>query len=193
MTARTLKSGRVYRTRELKRYGQNPTRLAARLVETGELRRLQKGLYYKPRRSIFGEVPPSEDELLRAYFGRQPYLRTGPSVWNALGLGSTAVEAVPLVYNKKRSGVVELADRWFEFRRVRFPARAPVEYFIVDLLENAQRAGLEQESARRALAAALRNGSFDRDRLRAMASGYGTLATQRFVAHALADCEDSHL
>src|SRR5579862_4424203 len=94
-----LQTGKLYRTATLRRYSSNPSRVAAGLVARGELQRLGKGLYYVPHRSVFGVVPPSEHEFLKAHFGRKPYLRTGPSVWNALGLGSTAVEAVPLVYN----------------------------------------------------------------------------------------------
>lgn len=39
-----------------------------RLVAKGVLCRLQKGLYYAPKQSVFGEVPPAESELLKAFF-----------------------------------------------------------------------------------------------------------------------------
>lgn len=169
--------GTVYRTRDLQACGQNPTRL----VHEGRLRRLQTGLYYAPRRSSFGPVPPSEEELLRAWFGDRPYLRTGPSVWNALGLGSTSVEVVPLVYNTIRTGEVKLGNRRFEFRRARFPQSAPAEFFVVDLLNNTSRAGVERAMLLRNLASALRAGRFDPVRLREMASMYGTRETQALL------------
>lgn len=177
-----LKPGKVYRTSALKRHDSNPTRLVNRLVARGKLRRLQKGLYYAPKLSVFGEVPPSEGELLRGYFHNKPYLRTGPSVWNALGLGTTGVEAVPLVYNQTRTGKVKLGDREFEFRRVRFPKAAPVEFFVVDLFENAERAGLDVEVARRSLRHGLESGRFDPDRLLKMAQRFGTRATQQTIS-----------
>lgn len=180
-----LQRGRVYRTEDLSRFDKNPTRLASKLVREGKLRRLRKGLYHAPRRSAFGEVPPSEDNLLRAYFRGRPYLRTGPSVWNTLALGTTAVEAVPLVYNTTRTGEVELGGRRFELRRVRFPREPDPEYFVVDLLENAERAGVELEKIRRALAAALGAGRFDPERLLDRASEYGTRATMELVREAL--------
>ena len=67
--------------------------------------------------------------------------RPGPERWNALGLGSTAVFAAPLVYNTKRSGAFELGGRRFVLRRVGFPPNPPPEWFVVDLFENADRAG----------------------------------------------------
>ena len=180
-----LQPGKVYRTEDLYRYGRNPTRLVARLVEAGALQRLRKGVYYAPRTTVFGEVPPSETAFLESLFRGRPYLRTGPSVWNALGLGATAVEVVPLVYNTTRTGIVHLGRRRFELRRVRFPRKPPAEYFVVDLLENTDRAGIAPEAVRDALAAAVKAGRFAPERLLAMAREYGTRATQSLVQEAL--------
>lgn len=176
-----LQSGRVYRTADFARFDKNPTRLVGRLVRSGRLRPLRKGLYHAPETSAFGDVPPSEDELLRAFFRGRPFLRTGPSVWNRLGLGSTAVEAVPLVYNKTRSGTVEMGGRRFELRRVRFARRPDPEFFVIDLLENTDRAGVDFATLRRALSVALQSGRFHAERLRDRAGKYGSPTTQRFV------------
>lgn len=189
MATPRLKRGRVYRTEDLSRFDKNPTRLASKLVQAGKLRRLRKGLYHAPRWSAFGEVPPSEDELLRAYFRGRPYLRTGLSVWNTLGLGTTAVEAVPLVYNTTHTGEVELGGRRFELRRVRFPREPDPEYFVVDLLENTRRAGVELERVHRALKVALGAGRFDSEQLLGRASEYGTRATFQLVREALPEVE----
>ncbi|MDT8437086.1 MAG: hypothetical protein RRA92_10075 [Gemmatimonadota bacterium] len=184
-----LRKGRVYRTEDFSRFDRNPTRLAARLVRQGDLRRLRKGLYHAPRHGAFGEVPPSEDELLRAFFRGRPFLRTGPGVWNGLGLGSTAVEALPLVYNTTRTEEVELGGRRFELRRVRFPRSPDPEFFVVDLLENANRAGIDLEAVGRALAGALRAGRFVGARLGERAAEYGTLATAELVREARRNAE----
>src|SRR3990170_8802520 len=79
------------------------------------------GLFVHPRRGRFGVVPPSDEELLRAFLCGAPFVLTGPDRWNALGLGTTAVFAAPLVYNTKRSGTFELGGRRFVLRRVAFP------------------------------------------------------------------------
>ncbi len=180
-----LEPGRVYRTEDLGRYDSNPTRLAGKLVRSGLLRQLRKGVYYAPEQSAFGEVPPSEAQFLKSLFRGRPYLRTGPSVWNTLGLGATAVEAVPLVYNTTRTGIVQLGGRQFEMRRVQFPRKPPPEYFVVDLLENLGRAGADAQTVHRALAAAVKSGRFDAMVLREMASRYAARATQKVVEEAI--------
>jgi hypothetical protein len=106
-------------------------------------------------------------------------------VWNTLGLGTTGVEAVPLVYNTTQTGEVELGGRRFEFRRVSFPPRPSPEYFVVDLLENTDRAGVDRETVQDALSRAVTAGRFDPERLLTMAQRYGTRATEEVVETAI--------
>jgi len=181
-----LRPGRVYRTRDLARWSANAPRLARRLVREGALVPLAYGLFAHPRRSRFGVVPPGDEELMRAFLGGSPFVFTGPDRWNALGLGSTAVFAAPLVYNTKRSGTFELGGRRFLLRRVAFPRNPPREWFVVDLLEHAEGAGASRPDLAAALGRAVARRAFDRVRLHAMAREYGTLATQALVESALA-------
>ncbi|MCU0659689.1 MAG: hypothetical protein MUF64_31815 [Polyangiaceae bacterium] len=97
------------------------------------------------------------------------FVFTGPERWNALGLGSTAVFAVPLVYNTRRSGRFELGGRTFLLRRVVFPLDPPVEWFVVDLLEHTEQARTSLADLTAGLRRALARGAFDPERLRAMA------------------------
>jgi len=188
MTAPTqphLEPGRVYRTRDLAAWTTNPPRLAKRLVSGGALLPLAHGLFACPKYSRFGVVPPTDEELLRAFLDGAPFVFTGPDRWNALGLGSTALFAAPLVYNTKRSGTFELGGRKFVLRRVAFPESPPVEWFVIDLLENADQAATSRADVAMALARALSRNAFDRHQLREMARRYGTRATQALVEAAM--------
>ncbi|SEK99311.1 hypothetical protein SAMN05444354_103263 [Stigmatella aurantiaca] len=180
-----LEQGRVYRTQDFELWSSNPSRFAADLVEKGVLVQVTHGLFACPKRSKFGVVPPGDDALMRAFLKGSPFVFTGPERWNALGLGATAVFAAPLVYNTKRSGTVDLGGRLFELRRVAFPQAPSQEWFVVDLLENADRAGTSRTELAGALVRALARGSFDRERLREMAQRYGTKATRDWVYSAL--------
>lgn len=180
-----LESGRVYRTRELRAWSANAPRLAKRLMREGQLRQLASGLYAHERVSRFGAVPPTDHEVMRGFLERGPFLFTGPDCWNALGLGTTAVFALPLVYNTKRSGTFELGGRLFRLRRVSFPEAPPPEWFVVDLLEHADEAGTSPAALQGPLCRALTHKRFDRDRLRQMAERYGTKATRALVNSAL--------
>lgn len=180
-----LEPGRAYRTRELRRWSANPTRLARRLVREGKLRQAAHGLFYAPVESRFGPAPPSQAELLRAFFGGSPFLISGPPKWNALGLGSTAMFAATLVYNTKRTAEFIFDGRRYLLRRVLFPEDPRPEYFVVDLLEHHGMAGVSLAELERGLVATLPEGRWDRGLLRKMAEGYGTKATQGIVERAL--------
>ena len=176
-----LDPGTVYRTAHLVRWGANPTRLARRLEGEGRLRRLSQGLYYAPRKTKFGEVPPSDEALLDAFFDGSPWIVTGPPRWNALGLGGTQLFARSLVYNTRRSGPRSVGGRWFEFRRVAFPSEPSAEWFVVDLLRNAGRVGLERDELMVRLRSALLEGRFSSSKLQQMASRFGRRAEKDLV------------
>jgi hypothetical protein len=186
-----LEPGRAYRTRDLRPWSANPTRLARRLVDEGKLREAARGLYYAPLPARFGPAPASDGELLRAFLGGERYLVTGPPFWNALGLGSTAMFAVTLVYNTQRSGEFQLGGRRFLLRRVYFPTEPTAEWFIVDLLQHHDMAGVGLSVLRERLVATLRSGRWNRARLRQMAESYGTKATLALVNGALNETEAS--
>jgi hypothetical protein len=180
-----LEPGRVYRTRDLAVWTANPPRLAKRLVSDGTLLPLAHGLFVCPKRSRFGVVPPPDEELIRTFLDGAPFVFTGPDRWNALGLGSTASFAAPLVYNTKRSGTFEFNGRKFVLRRVAFPESPPVEWFVIDLLEHVNQAATSRADVATALTRALSRNAFDRRELREMARRYGTRSTQAVVESAM--------
>ena len=146
---------------------------------------LAHGLFAHPKRGRFGVVSPSDEEILRAFLDDTPFVFTGPERWNALGLGSTAIFAMPLVYNTKRSGMFELGGRKFLLRRVAFPEVPPPEWYVVDLVEHADQAGVARSTVMKALTVAVANGRFDRNKLRAMAERYATRVTRALVESAI--------
>lgn len=168
-----LTPGSVLRTAALRRWGTNPTRLAQRLEREGRIQRLGHGLLYVPRTTRFGTAPPTDDALLDAFLDGTPWVLTGPSRWNALALGSTALYTRPLVYNTKRTGTFTLAGRSFDLRRVAFPREVSAEWYVVDLLRHADAAGVARSDLLHRLAEALRERRFDNDRLMRMAGQFG--------------------
>ena len=183
----TFQPGQVLRTQDLREWSANPSRLGKRLVQEGKLELLKQGLYVAPRSSKFGTVPPDSQALLQTFLKNSPYLETGPKAWNALGLGSTSVFTGTLVYNTKRSGRFTLAGKAFDLRRVRFPETPTPEWFVVDLMEHHDEAGISLDSLKAKLAAAMRARRFDQARLVAMAEEFGTHRTQQVIIKAL--CE----
>ena len=179
--------GRAYRTRDLRRWSANPTRLARRLVDEGKLKEAAHGLFYAPVKTRFGLAPASDEALMRAFLGGDAFVFTGPPYWNALGLGSTAMFAVTLVYNRRRSGEFRLCGRRFLLRRVRFPKRPSAEWYVVDLLEHHDMAGVALQELRSGLVSALRRGRLDRELLRDTAREFGTKSTLAVIEQSLSE------
>lgn len=182
----SLKPGRVYRTADLARWDRNGTRLARRLETEGKLRRLAQGLYVCEGRSSFGPVPPTDEAVLRAFLKRSPYVISGPSQWNSLGLRSTALFADTWVYNTMRTCTLMVGKRRLHLRRVRFPKRPSPEWYVVDLLLHHGSVGMALADLEEALRSALSSGRFDPDLLRDAAGEYGTRETRRLVDRATA-------
>lgn len=180
-----LEPGKAYRTRELRRFSANPTRLARRLVREGKLQQAAHGLFYAPVASRFGQAPPSEEEILRGFLGSSPFVITGPPRWNALGLGATAMFAATLAYNQRRTGEFTFDGRRFLLRRVYFPERPTAEWFVIDLLQHHDMAGASLTEIEDRLVVSLREGRWEHERLRAMAEQYGTKATLELVERSL--------
>ena len=180
-----LDPGTVFRTAALRRWGENPTRLARRLERDGLVQRLGHGFLFVPKLTKFGAAPPSDSALLDAVLEGGPYVVTGPMRWNALGLGSTALHVHPLVYNTKRTGSVTLGGRTFELRRVAFPREVTAEWFVFDLLRHTDAAGVDPADLIRNLVRALEHGRFDRTRLLETAERFGTGAAAKLMRRAV--------
>lgn len=60
-----------------------------RLVQKGEIAKLSKGRFYKPEKSVFGELLPDQYQIVKDYLEKDGQLigyLTGYSIYNELGL-----------------------------------------------------------------------------------------------------------
>jgi hypothetical protein len=67
-----------------------------RLQKKGVIKKLSKGIFYKPKVTVFGELKPNEEEILKPYLfedGRRIAYITGTSLYNQLKL-TTQVPAM---------------------------------------------------------------------------------------------------
>lgn len=174
-----LKPGRVYRREELGAYSPSVDRTLKNLVESHLLEKAAPGLYYLPKKTVFGAAPPSEDELVEAFLKDRDYLFVSPNLYNSLGVGTTQLYNTTVVYNRKRHGRFVLAGRTFDFRmKPRFPKTLSEEFLFVDLMNNlsslAEDRDLVTDSVKR------KAEGLDHDRLLKSAREYGKVATRRF-------------
>ncbi|MDQ3141420.1 MAG: DUF6088 family protein [Bacteroidota bacterium] len=142
-----LKPGTVYRREDLLPWSKSIDRHLDQLHAEGTLEKLSQGLYYVPEKSSFGNVPPDEKELVRAFLKEDHYLLTSFNAYNSLGVGTTQLYNERIVYNRKRHAVVKLGNRNFHFhKKFAFPKKVTEEYLVVDLVNNLDQLAEDQET-----------------------------------------------
>lgn len=111
-----------------------------RMVKKGELRRAEKGLYYIPKKSIFGELPLTIKDFIQKYlyFGnkRIGYI-TGVNLFNKYGLTTQLSNSIEIATNTRKN------PREFDGIKIKFiQNKAPIteeniKYLeILDILKN---------------------------------------------------------
>lgn len=132
-----LRGGQVYRRSELSEWSNAVDRHLDELLQEGVLEKLSQGLYYVPKTSAFGKVPPEEDVLVQSFLKDDRFLLLTPNFYNSLGVGTTQLYNKKVVYNHKRHGKFKLGNREFEFQlKHHFPAKVTEEFLLVDLANN---------------------------------------------------------
>ena len=132
-----LKSGQVYRRADFEQWSNAVDRHLQYLVKEGALQKMSPGLYYCPQKASFGEVPPEDEEIVRAFLKSNDFLLTSPNLYNSLGIRTTQLYNKRVVYNHKRHGTFTLGGKIFDFRlKHKFPVKLSKEFLYVDLLNN---------------------------------------------------------
>ncbi len=175
-----LKAGRVYRREELAGLSSAVDRHLRELVAAGTLKKLAQGLYYAPKQSSFGPLPPTDEQVVGSFLRDKDFLVFSPSAYNAVGLGTTQLYNRTLVYNHKRHGVFRLGNRQFDFRmKPRFPKKLSPEFLYVDLLNNLGELAEDRDAV--LFLARSKLPSFESARLQRAVDSFGSVATRKRV------------
>ena len=173
-----IKQGEVYRRSDLEYYSTAIDRHLAQLTKDGTLIKLDQGLYYAPKQSKFGVVPPDDRQVVERFLKDEDFLLVSPNSFNSLGLGLTQLYNTTWVYNHKRKGEFQLNGKTFEFKiKSSFPKNISREYLLVDLLNNLDNLAEDQTQAIDKLQNNVRN--FNADALMKATQQYGTGKTKR--------------
>jgi len=173
-----LQPGRVYRREDLARLSTAVDRHLRELVASGKLKKFAHGLYYAPKQSSFGALPPADEQVVGGFLRDKDFLVFSPSAYNTVGLGTTQLYNRTLVYKHKRHGVFKLGNRQFDFRvKPRFPKKLTPEFLFVDLLNNLDELAEDRDAV--LSQARSKPPSFDSARLQSAADSYGSMATRK--------------
>ncbi|MDD2636009.1 MAG: DUF6088 family protein [Bacteroidales bacterium] len=80
-----------------------------RLITKGIIKRVSTGVFYKPKQTVFGELKPNEEEILKPYLyekGKRIAYITGTSLYNRLGLTTQVPKSVKIASRNKRITVL---------------------------------------------------------------------------------------
>jgi hypothetical protein len=134
---RHLRPGGVYRRSDLARWSNAVDRHLRSLLKEGTLTKLSGGLYYCPKKTVFGEAPAEDEKLVQGFLKDSRFLLSSPNAFNVLGVGTTQLYNETVVYNHKRNGRFDFGGRVFEFRvKPAFPRSLSEEFLLVDLVNN---------------------------------------------------------
>jgi hypothetical protein len=183
---RRLRPGQVYRRKDLALWSNAVDRHVRQLVTEGRLEKVANGLYMAPRKTRFGVAPAKPEKLVETFLGDDRFLLVSPSAYNGLGVGTTQLHNVPVIYNHKRHGRFKLDGREYDFRmRTTVPTHLTQEVLLVDLLHNLERL---PEDAEGVLPKALeRARGMDRKRLARAVRDFGSARAERLLSPVLHD------
>jgi len=115
------KAGWVFTHMDFKHLGNLPTieRILSRLVSSGDIKRIRRGIYYIPEMSRWGEVPPSQSNIIKA-LSRAYETDFVPDGANALyQLGLTQQVPMKHVYlTDKQISSITIGKTVIEFKKV---------------------------------------------------------------------------
>jgi hypothetical protein len=173
-----IKQGKVYLRSDLEYYSTAIDRHLSQLTKDGTLIKLNQGLYYAPKQSKFGAVPPDDRQVVERFLKDEDFLLVSPNSFNSLGLGLTQLYNTTWVYNHKRKGEFKLNGKTFEFKlKSSFPKNISREYLLVDLLNNLDTLAEDQTQTIDKLPDYVAN--FNIDALMKVTQQYGSGKTKR--------------
>ena len=76
-----------------------------RLIKKGLINRASTGVFYKPKKTVFGNLKPMEEELLKPYLfddGKRIAYITGTSLYNRMGLTTQVPKNIRVASRSKR-------------------------------------------------------------------------------------------
>jgi hypothetical protein len=175
-----IKPGNVYRRSDLEYYSSAIDRHLVMLTKDGSLVKLSQGLYYAPKSSKFGPVPPDDALLVESFLKDSDFLIIKPNMYNALGLGLTQLYNTTWVYNHKRKGEFKINGKTFEFKiKSSFPNQLTKEFLLVDLLNNLDELAEDQYQTTTSLSKNLNK--FNNEELMRIAQQYGSSNSKKLL------------
>lgn len=96
----------TYKNLSIKKKEYSATaKIIERLIKKGIIKRISTGVFYKPEQTVFGEIIPNEEEIIKSYLyknGRRIAYITGILLYNKMGLTSQIPKEIKIASREKR-------------------------------------------------------------------------------------------
>jgi hypothetical protein len=178
-----LKAGKVYRLEQLNAYFDNLPEELNKMLEAGTIKKLETDLYYIPKKTVFGEVPPDRKEMIKAFLNDDNFLIMSPNNYNALGVGTTQLYNKAVVYNHKQHGKFMLDGKSIEFKITGFPKTLTKEFLLVDLINNIDSLAEDTDSIKEKVKRKFPE--FNKSRMKRLVKSFGENKTKKFFEELL--------
>ena len=83
---------------------QSAAKSIERLIKKGVIKRVSPGIFFKPKQTVFGELMPNEEEMLKPYLfnnGKRIAYITGVYLYNKLGLTTQIPQIIKIASRNK--------------------------------------------------------------------------------------------
>jgi len=104
---KTIKEGEIFTYEDLcieKNEYPSAAKSIERLIKKGIIKRISSGLFFKPKQTVFGELLPKEEEILKPYLyknGKLIAYITGIYLYNKLGLTTQIPQTIKIASREK--------------------------------------------------------------------------------------------
>lgn len=172
--------GQVYRRSDFQHLSSNVDRHLVSLVTKGSLKKIAQGLYSAPKNTVFGEVPPDSNILVKSFLKDDHFVIYSPNQFNSLGVGTTQLYNKLVVFNRKRVGEFNLGGQVYHFYRWReAPKSLSTEFLMVELLNRINELSENKENViKRALK---KINELDKRKFNFCLTHYGTISAKNLV------------
>ncbi len=104
---RSIKEGETFTYEQLsidKKEYLTAAKAIGRLIKRGKIKRVSPGQFFKPKKTVFGELLPNDEEILKPYLfnsGKRTAYVTGTYLYNKLGLTTQVPQIIKIASREK--------------------------------------------------------------------------------------------
>lgn len=107
-----------------------------RLCKSGELCKIAKGTYYRPKKSKYGIVPPSQKEIVSAFTEPDKGAVVGYSLYNNLKLTTQVSKTVEVFSSQIEQQTKSISNVFLQFCNLVFTSEVKSMIQMLDVLQN---------------------------------------------------------